>query len=314
MASNLNVVPSQDIPNFVVAKVGSNGQVRLYNSQGAVDVIDVVGWLSSGNGSFTSLTPGRILDTRDGTGGVSGKVGPGQSAIVTVSGVDGVPSSGAGTVVMNVTATGATAGTYLTVFPTGQDRPLASNLNVVPGQDIPNLVVAKVTPTVRSASTTIRAPWMSYSTWLDGSRPPGEATHEDGRQSPEVTAPSDNSRWSGADPAVLRRPLSLEVPACKWFSSRCAAVGRSPAGATSMSAASSVGSSTTARLAAIRCAVHGVIGNGTPPPEVNPRSRPRARLWSGPVGSSSCPIVTPRQIAKPNNSLTVTCGRGSQRR
>jgi len=46
--------------------------------------------------------------------------------------------------VLNFTATEAGAGTFLTVFPAGQARPDASNLNVVPGQDVPNLVVAKV--------------------------------------------------------------------------------------------------------------------------------------------------------------------------
>jgi hypothetical protein len=45
---------------------------------------------------------------------------------------------------VNVTATAATASTFLTVFPAGQTRPDASNLNVVPAQDVPNLVVAKV--------------------------------------------------------------------------------------------------------------------------------------------------------------------------
>jgi hypothetical protein len=45
---------------------------------------------------------------------------------------------------VNVTSTGATATTFLTVFPAGQARPNASNLNVVPGRDVPNLVVAKV--------------------------------------------------------------------------------------------------------------------------------------------------------------------------
>jgi len=140
LASNVNVVPNQDIPNLVVAKVGSNGSVALFNNQGAVDVVfDVVGWYRPAVGCFTSLTPARILDTRS-----TSKVGPGQARDVQVTGVGGVPATGVGAVVLNVTATQATAGTFLTVFPTGQARPFASNLNVVPNQDLPNLVVAKV--------------------------------------------------------------------------------------------------------------------------------------------------------------------------
>ena len=42
--------------------------------------------------------------------------------------------------------TNPTAGSFLTLFPTGQNRPLASNLNFGPGETIPNLVVVKVGP------------------------------------------------------------------------------------------------------------------------------------------------------------------------
>ena len=40
----------------------------------------------------------------------------------------------------NATATQATAPTFLTLYPAGTGVPNASNLNVVPGQDIPNAV------------------------------------------------------------------------------------------------------------------------------------------------------------------------------
>jgi hypothetical protein len=138
------VVPGQDIPNLVVAKVGANGSVTVYNNAGSVDVIfDVVGWYAP-SPSFTALTPARILDTRTAVGGHPAKVGSQETAAVTVTGVGGVPASGVAAVVMNVTATEASASTWLTVFPTGAPRPNASNLNVVPNQDVPNLVVAKV--------------------------------------------------------------------------------------------------------------------------------------------------------------------------
>ena len=45
---------------------------------------------------------------------------------------------------LNITATGPTAGGFLTVFPTGTGRPNASNLNFGPGQTVPNLVIAQV--------------------------------------------------------------------------------------------------------------------------------------------------------------------------
>src|SRR5207253_235930 len=84
------------------------------------------------------------VDTRDGTGGFSGKLSPGGSISPLVVGVGGVPAAGVGAVVLNVTVTQGSAPSYLTVFPSGQTRPNASNLNFVAGQDVPNLVVAKV--------------------------------------------------------------------------------------------------------------------------------------------------------------------------
>ena len=46
---------------------------------------------------------------------------------------------------MNATATRATAGTFLTLFPGGA-VPNASTLNVVPGQDVPNGAVVALDP------------------------------------------------------------------------------------------------------------------------------------------------------------------------
>ena len=47
LSSNLNFTPGQTIPNLVIAKVGTGGQISLYNSSGATDlVVDVLGWYS----------------------------------------------------------------------------------------------------------------------------------------------------------------------------------------------------------------------------------------------------------------------------
>ena len=55
-----------------------------------------------------------------------------------------MPSSGVGAVVLNLTGTGPTAGTYVTAYPAGQSLPTASNLNLGIGQTAPNLVIVKV--------------------------------------------------------------------------------------------------------------------------------------------------------------------------
>jgi hypothetical protein len=81
----------------------------------------------------------RILDTRNGTG-ATGPVTPGQSISVTVAGVGGVPSTGASAVVLNVTATEPTAGTFIAVYPAGQPVPNSSNINPGLGATVANLV------------------------------------------------------------------------------------------------------------------------------------------------------------------------------
>ena len=66
-------------------------------------------------------------------------------AITTVHivGRGGVPANAA-TAVLNVTVTEPTAAGYVTVYPCGITPPLASNLNFVAGQTVPNAVLAKI--------------------------------------------------------------------------------------------------------------------------------------------------------------------------
>ncbi len=95
---------------------------------------------------YHPLTPYRIVDTRTGSGEpYSGQtLGPGSTLATQVTGVPGpqgqtVPT-GATAVVLNVTAVAPSSGTYVTVWPSGQPLPLASNLNVAAGGVVPNLV------------------------------------------------------------------------------------------------------------------------------------------------------------------------------
>jgi hypothetical protein len=69
---------------------------------------------------------------------------PGQEFHLKVTGAGGVPAENVGAVVLNVTVTQPAEAGFLTVFPGGETAPNASNLNFVAGQDVPNLVIAKV--------------------------------------------------------------------------------------------------------------------------------------------------------------------------
>ena len=84
------------IPNAVTVKLGSTGDVSVFNLSGNVDVIiDVAGYYQSGTGKqFHPLTPARILDSRPGTGNAGGYTSPwttGLSRTVAVGGQGGVP-------------------------------------------------------------------------------------------------------------------------------------------------------------------------------------------------------------------------------
>ncbi len=72
---------------------------------------------------YFPLPPSRVLDTRTGTGAPAAQLGAGASLDLTVVGAGGVPASGVAAVVLNVTATDATApDSFLTVFPAGTVR------------------------------------------------------------------------------------------------------------------------------------------------------------------------------------------------
>ena len=48
--------------------------------------------------------------------------------------------------ILNVTVVQPTDGTFVTVYPSGTERPLASNLNATVGQVVPNMVLARLGP------------------------------------------------------------------------------------------------------------------------------------------------------------------------
>ena len=146
--SNLNPVPGRTMANLVTSGLGPDGTVDVYNGAGTVHVVaDVVGYYTDGTTTaesrYNAVAPARILDTRVGTGGFSGPLGPGGTIAVKVGGAGGVPADAAAAV-MNVTATEPSAASYLTVYPSDVARPLASNLNYGAGQTVPNLVTVRL--------------------------------------------------------------------------------------------------------------------------------------------------------------------------
>jgi hypothetical protein len=151
-ASNLNMVPGDTKSNMVIVAVGAGGAISLFNQSGTTDlIVDVLGWFPTGSG-FGGLTPARLLETRtdpglattDGQYLGGGALGAGGTIDLPVLNRGGVPASGVAAVALNVTVTAPTAGSYVTVYPAGQTRPTASNLNMVPGDTKSNMVIVPV--------------------------------------------------------------------------------------------------------------------------------------------------------------------------
>ena len=154
-ASNLNFVAGQTVPNRAIVKLGTGGQISLFNLTGNVDLVaDVGGWFSDGSvpsvgtNVFIGVTPARVLDTRDGTGGFTTPLGQGGTISLMVAGHGGIPGMTSATppaaVVLNVTVTNTSAPSYLRVYPSDANpTPSTSDLNWVPGNTVPNLVIVK---------------------------------------------------------------------------------------------------------------------------------------------------------------------------
>jgi hypothetical protein len=129
--------------------------VSFFNGLGAADlVVDVNGYFTDGTAagaSFMPLVPFRIVDTRNGTGAPITPLAGGTTLVVTVGGFGNVPAMTSTTppqsVVVNITVVNPTAASDLVVWPDGVAKPVASDLNFLPAQTLPNLVVVKLSST-----------------------------------------------------------------------------------------------------------------------------------------------------------------------
>ncbi len=142
-ASNLNFISGQTIPNAAIIKLGTNNSIDLYNNTGTTHLLaDVNGILPPTR--YQGLNPLRLLDTRSGLGTTgASSIGPGQTITLQVVGPGtGAPTTAAA-VALNMTVTQPTATSFLTVWPTGEPTPNASNLNMNAGTTIANLVIVK---------------------------------------------------------------------------------------------------------------------------------------------------------------------------
>jgi len=144
-ASNLNFGRGQTIANLVTVRLGTAGGVSFANAVGSVDVLaDVVGYYDDGIGTgdfYVGMAPTRVLDSRTTNGGWNTPLAAGTTRSLAIT--THLPPT-ASAVIANVTVTGASAGSFVSVWPSGLPRPNVSNLNFAAGQTIPNLAIVKI--------------------------------------------------------------------------------------------------------------------------------------------------------------------------
>ena len=143
LVSNLNFTKGKTVANLVTVALSATGGVSIFNSSGITNVVvDVEGYYTSTPGTsgfYTSVTPYRAL----GSLAEGATVAANTSVPVTVTGVDGIPTT-ATAIVGNVTASAGTNPSFLTVYPAGVTMPTASNLNFGADQVVANRVTVGV--------------------------------------------------------------------------------------------------------------------------------------------------------------------------
>jgi 5'-nucleotidase len=153
--ASVSVVLPDNVP------LGQHTLVLTGNNTGTVSQVTIT---VGPTPSAVSLTPARLLETRDVEGfttidgdyEATGRLVAGQVLMLDVAGRGGVPAN-AESVFLNVTAVSPSAAGFITVFPCNIARPNASNVNYFAGQIVPNAVLAKLDPNGRVCLYTLSA-------------------------------------------------------------------------------------------------------------------------------------------------------------
>ena len=141
--SNINYKAGQTIANLTVSKLGDRGVLCLSSTSATHLLADIAGWYPLGS-TDVPVSASRVLDTRTGVGVAVGVWPIEQPLSFSVAGA-GTPGD-ARSGVLNITAVNPDRGGYATVWPCGEPRPVASNLNFEAGDTIANLVLTKLGP------------------------------------------------------------------------------------------------------------------------------------------------------------------------
>lgn len=118
----ISAAAGEQLSNFAVVKVGSNGKLDLYNNAGKTDVVvEVQGYFKAEQGTtgggFVPLAHTRLIDTRSGMGTATGTIAAGATRTVTITG--SLVPAGSSAAMVNLLVPGAANPGWLAVSPTG---------------------------------------------------------------------------------------------------------------------------------------------------------------------------------------------------
>ena len=124
LVSTLNALTGAVTANAAIVPAGSGGNVSIFVSNSADVVLDVNGYFAppaTGGLSLYTVTPCRVLDTRNGAGAFKGTLA------VPVHGSSCAPPATAQAYVLNATVVPSGTLDYLTLWPDGGAQPLRLN-------------------------------------------------------------------------------------------------------------------------------------------------------------------------------------------
>ena len=138
VVSTLNNLTGTIVANAAVVDSGTGGGVAVYPNGNTDLVIDIDGYFAppaQGGLSLFSVAPCRVLDTRKSGGQFNGEL-----TVDVLGSPCGLPST-AEAYVFNATVVPHGPLSYLTLYPDGTTRPLASTLNAIDGAITSNMAI-----------------------------------------------------------------------------------------------------------------------------------------------------------------------------
>ncbi|MGZ4700253.1 MAG: hypothetical protein ACXV98_03495 [Ilumatobacteraceae bacterium] len=146
LASTIDFTAGAIVPNSAIVKIGAGGAICVFSNVDTDLVLDVNGY-EDATAVVQLFEPMRVLETRPGVTTAdhlfeSGGLRPSDTVLqLQIGNRLGIPTA-IRAAVLNITVTEATGAGFLTVYPCGTSRPLASTLNYEKGATVANLAVA----------------------------------------------------------------------------------------------------------------------------------------------------------------------------